>query len=165
MSNTERTQQTARSHDLKDIRTVGIGAIALIALAMALPWIVVSAPLIGSISVSGYKSGGDGWVFLGVAVLTALVAFQRYAKATGWLAVGLAVGLIGEYAYNAVSVKNEMQADASDNEFAKALADAVSVQPGFGLILGVLIAGALAAYALWYVPRTQQVATTEQPVA
>ena len=71
-------------------------------------------------------------------MLTALVAFQRYTKSHGRLAVGLAVGLIGEYAYNAVSVKNEMQADTSDNEFAKALADAVSVQPGFGLILGVL---------------------------
>ena len=60
VSNADLSQQTARSLDLKDIRTVGIGAIALIALAMALPWIVVSAPLIGSISLSGYKSGGDG---------------------------------------------------------------------------------------------------------
>lgn len=144
---------------VNDLRIVGVGSMVLMALAMALPWVTVSMPLMGSIGVSGYKSGGDGWLFLAVVVATGVFAFLRYRRTTGYLSAVLILGLIGEYVYAAVSIKGEMSGET--DEFSKALADSVSIQPGMGLILGVLIAGALATYALWLQPRLEQGEATE----
>lgn len=151
--------------DLKDVRVAGVATMVLMALAMALPWVTVTAPFLGSISVTGYKVGGDGWIFLGAVAMTGVAAFLRLRRTAGWLGLGLALGLIGDYAYNVISVKHEMNA-GTDNEFADALMGAVSIAPGIGLVLAVLIAGVLATYALWFLPRTerQDVAGEAEPI-
>jgi hypothetical protein len=137
--------------DFKDTRIVGIAAMVLIALAMALPWVTVSMPLMGSISVNAYKAGSDGWIFLGAVAVTGVFAYFRKTKVVGWSGVVLAVAVIADYVYNVAQVKHEMGKET--DEFSKALADAVSINPGIGLILSVLIAGGLAGYALWFLPR------------
>jgi len=135
----ERENSTMKNH-LYDVRTFGLAAVVAVVVTMTLPWFTVSAPLLGTVSVSGFKVGGDGYVYLGFAVLVAVAAFFRRRILTGVGLGLLALGLVWEYVYALISLAGT----SGDDDFKVT----VSVSPGIGLILGLIIAGVSAAWLL-----------------
>lgn len=55
------------------MKNVGLVAAAAMAVGAFLPWAKITAPFIGTVTRSGIE-GGDGWFFVGVAVLAAVCA-------------------------------------------------------------------------------------------
>lgn len=126
-------------------RNIGLIAAGLLALTTALPWFSVNIPLFGSYSVNGFGSDrgpGDGIVFVIVCGALALTAWHGKVRASSVVAGLIAVGYIGEYIYAMITVAAAKDEAAKSGDIAADLADAATVSPGIGLILGVMIAGA-----------------------
>jgi hypothetical protein len=115
------------SINYRDPAHVGPLAAGLLAVSTALPWLTVSGPFFGEITVSGYKQGnGDGIVFLAAAALMALLTWRTRSRRTVQVFGGLfAAGYVAEYVYALVTFED--------------LPTTLQVAPGIGLILGVVV--------------------------
>jgi hypothetical protein len=89
-----------------------------------LPWLTVTAPLIGTISRSGLDGGGDGVITLALGVVTVLIGAARLmstSMATLWyrasIITGLIVGATAIYANSQVQDRIAQAKDAA-GEFA-----------------------------------------------
>lgn len=119
------------------------GGAAAVAVGCFLPWVKASAPLMGSLTVSGVDDGGDGTIFLVIAaILAALVYRARTApsRRTQGLALVLLVVMAGLLLYEIGDVAARFDA-------AEASSDLISTSYGSGLVL--LGVGILAAFAGW----------------
>jgi len=128
---------------LDNARGVGLIAGVLLVLASALPWVTVSMPFLGSITVYGLKTGGDGWVALGFGVAVIAGTFLRKPKrlALGIVGVIATVGYVGEFVYSRIALASA-QGDLG------MFAGTVSINPAIGLVLGTLVGLALAFWGL-----------------
>lgn len=119
------------------------GGAAAVAVGCFLPWVKASAPLMGSITVSGVDNGGDGTIFLVLAAVLAAVVYRAQgapSRAKQLAAAGL-VGIIGAgLLFEANSVSDRLAAAA-------AASDLISTSYGSGLVL--MGAGVIAAVVGW----------------
>lgn len=140
---------------------VAIVAGAAIIIASFLPWASVTAPLIGTMSVSG-TDGGDGWITAAIGaaleVYGAMTVRRRPHPAITALAALASLGAAVMAAWKIVELRQkvtelraEMAADAADDQLGigRAMADAVHVRIGAGLWL-LTAAGLVAAVYLTY---------------
>jgi hypothetical protein len=134
---------------------LGAGVAAII--GSYLPWASISAPIIGTMTVSGID-GGDGWITAGLGILLILygtlalrrqphVALGAAAALAGIGAAGVGVWDVINLRMRIADAKAEMAA-APDDDFGigAAMAEAVQAHVGVGLWL-VIAAGAVAAGA------------------
>lgn len=122
-----------------------LGAGLGIVLASFLPWATITAPIVGSMSVSG-TDGGDGWITAAVGAAVAgygaMILRRRLPAVLGWFAAlgglgvaGLAVWDIIDLRSRVADLKAEMVADGDEFGFAERMAEAVHAQIGVGLWL------------------------------
>ena len=121
------------SIDFKDPRVLGIGGAVLLALTSLLPWFTLNIPLVGAISVSGFKDPEgfrpDGIVAVALATGIGLAVWKGGAPLLGTILAGVfLVGCIGEYAYAVVSLQSAKDEMAGD-EFGDAIASAITLVP------------------------------------
>ena len=151
-----------------------IGAAGLLAVLGAfLPWVTLSAPIVGTISKNAID--GDGVIALGLGVALLVYAVLRVAgfRLHVIVAAVLAFALPGLAVYEVVHVylavadmRASMASDPSDEYgIGAAMAKAISVDPGIGLWLEVLT-GLAALGGVWLtivVARRTPVATAHRP--
>lgn len=128
------------------VMLAGCGAVAV---GCFLPWVKVTAPLIGTLTKSGVDNGGDGLIFLGLAAVLAIIAYQCRDGAGRAQKVATAVFVLIMAGLTAYEL-----ADLSAR-FADVDAEFVSTSYGSGLVL--IGAGVVAAGVGWV-----QMATTPQ---
>ena len=133
--------------NFKDPRVLGIGGAVLLALTSLLPWFTLNVPLLGALSVSGFKDPEgfrpDGIVAVALAAGIAFAAWKGKTLLGTILSVAFLMGCIGEYVY-AMTTLQSAKDEMGGGEFGKAIADAITLSPGIGLILGALVAVVLA---------------------
>ena len=136
-----------------------MGAGFALVLAAFMPWISVTAPLLGTMTRAGTDGGGDGWIVvgLGIVVIVAGALMQRNDTAIiKVLAAVLGVGAGGvgildlvEVNRRAAEARDAFTADGDDPfGIGSAFASATSINPGFGLYLtvGAGLAAAITAF-------------------
>ncbi|GGN85480.1 hypothetical protein GCM10010112_65940 [Actinoplanes lobatus] len=123
-----------------------------------LPWAVISAPIIGTISKSGVD-GSDGWVSIVLGALLAAYAAVRLSPrhlpgtvtALAGLVAALLIGLAIVEFVDLRSKADDMRSTMADHDdplgIGAAISNAVQVKPGLGLWL-VAAAGLVGAIAL-----------------
>jgi hypothetical protein len=113
-----------------------LGSAVLMAIGSFGAWVTFLGFSVGGIE------GGDGWFVLAAAAVGAgLVLWHNKAPALWKLGLAVVAGLVGVGVAIYDWTQIESVAAEEDNEFAAALADAVS--PGWGLILSVLASASL----------------------
>jgi hypothetical protein len=156
---------TARSMPAAQVAAwITLGAGVAIVLASFMPWGSITAPIVGTRTVSGTE-GSDGWITAGVGVFIAVFAGLRLRRqlsgtagaavgalaALGGLGVaGVAVWKIVDLQSKIAELKAEMTRESDEFGIAAAMADAVQAQPGVGLYL-LIAAGVVTAVTATYV--------------
>lgn len=114
------------------------GAIGLV-LGSFLPWIKATAPLVGTISRTGTDGAGDGWLLVGLGVLTVILAWPfltqhrlRTGQSIGITVVGLAAIVVA--VWDAVDVLRRVSDIQSSGS------GIASVGPGMFLVTAGAIA-------------------------
>lgn len=138
-----------------------LGAGIAIIVGSFLPWGSITAPIVGTITVSG-TDGSDGWVTAAVGALVGIYGFaslrQRMPLAIGVMvalaglsAAGIAVWKILDLRDRIADMRAEMAATAERDQLgiASAFADAVHARIGAGLWL-LVAAGAAACVSIMY---------------
>jgi hypothetical protein len=129
---------------IREWTVLGAGIAAIIGSFM--PWVKVSAPILGTVTVSGVD-GSDGWITAGLGLMLALHAGmslrgQRTPMAVPILAVLAALGLLGVGAWKIADLQAteaDMRAQMSGKDdflgIGKAMSAATQVSVGSGLWL------------------------------
>jgi hypothetical protein len=140
-------------------RYVGWTSAGLLIIATLTTWITISGPFIGSMSVTGIKTD-DGKIALGLAVVlvaVAIVASRMWLGVCGVLAVDY-------YGYEFFHVTTFDIVDEGDSKFEQSIEKAFTINPGFGLYLGLLTGLALIGWGLAY-PYSQKRKVVGSPSA
>ncbi len=140
---------------------VALAAGIAIVLGSFLPWASITAPLVGTYTVSG-TDGTDGWLTAAVGVLLALyggAALRRplptvlgvLAALAGVSVAGVALWKILDLQARVNEMRETMTAEGDELGIAARMADAVQVRIGVGLWLLIaagLVAAAYTGYTL-----------------
>lgn len=70
------------------------GAVGLV-LGSFLPWIKATAPLVGTITKTGTDGAGDGWLLVGLGVLTLMLAWPFLTQHRFRMGQSIAVSVVG----------------------------------------------------------------------
>jgi hypothetical protein len=112
-----------RNPDIPGAVLTGFGGLLMI-FGSFLPWLTVTAPLIGTISRSGLDGGGDGVITLALGIVTVLIGMARLMAATmptllyrASIITGLVAGATAIYANSQVQDRIAQAKDAA-GEFA-----------------------------------------------
>lgn len=125
---------------------LGAGVAAVI--GSFLPWASISAPIVGTMSVSGVD-GTDGWITAGLGLLVILygslilrgrnmpLVIPVLAALAGVSLFGLGVWKVADLWTHVAEMREEMAASAEEDVFGlqRAMSEAVHVRVGFGLWL------------------------------
>jgi hypothetical protein len=143
---------------MANTRYVGLTAAAILAIATLLTWISVSGPFIGGLTVTGIKTD-DGKIALGLAVALGVVAF--FAKRR-WLGL-CGIAFVGLYGYEYVHMTSYDLTSRGDSAFERSIEKAISINPGFGIYLGLLAGLALVVWGLVQPYMQQRQASLPKP--
>lgn len=138
---------------------IALGAGVAVVIGSFLPWASITAPILGTVTVSG-TDGSDGWITAAAGSLLALYGGatlrRRIPAAVGVLAALAGLGVTGVAVWKIVELRSRItdmrteMAQATEGDelgFASALADAVHARIGPGLWL-LVAAGLVAAISI-----------------
>jgi len=124
--------------------TVAAGAAAV--LGSFLPWITVTAPFVGTMSVTGTDSrGGDGWITVGIGLALVFLGILLLRGHQFRVAVTIvSVALFGVAAYEVLNLANKMADAQQESDMVVA-----TIGNGLWLVLGAGITAAIGMILAW----------------
>lgn len=146
---------------------LGVLGGSALAVGAFLPWITLTAPFVGRLTVSGIE-GGDGWFAVALGGVAAVNALRQWGNSTVLLRnilliCGLAGGLLTIYELGDISsgfAEARAEMDAEGDFFGTRPSDLVSTEMGVGIYLMGLGSAAVLAGSFGVF---KQLATSQTP--